>query len=602
MQTTLRYWEYYNLTDTFSDLYERANNKENFHKLYDVIISRENILLAFRTIKANKGSITAGTDGLTINDFKELEQEQLVSLIQSKLTNHQPKTVRRVFIPKPNGDKRPLGIPCMIDRIIQQCFKQVLEPIVEAKFYKHSYGFRPLRSTHHAIARAKHLINSGNLHFVVDIDIKGFFDNVNHTLLLKQLWNMGIRDKKVIRIISKMLKAEIEGEGRPSKGTPQGGILSPLLSNIVLNDIDQWISGQWENFESKHKYYDKSNKYKSLKKSNLKEGYIVRYADDFKIFCRDWRTAQKWYHAVRLYLEDRLKLNISTEKSKIVNLRKRESEFLGFTIRAAKKGNKRVAYSALSAKKKKQLIRDGRERIKKIRKSPSNQTAFLYNSWVLGVHNYFNKATHVSLEFKKITYQLSRTLYNRLKTIGKYEYPNRPPPSYKKFYSVNYRTFKVKDVYLYPLANVKHVWQGQFTQEITPYTKKGRVFLYKKLKGNILEEISRLMESNIPNRSVEYLDNRLSRYSMKMGKCEITGWLLPADVVHCHHFRPTCLGGKDDFNNLRILHKDVHRLIHATEIETINSYITRLGISNKEVVKINKYRKNCNLEPIGKYN
>jgi RNA-directed DNA polymerase len=110
------------------------------------------------------------------------------------------------------------------------------------------------------------------------------------------------------------------------------------------------------------------------------------------------------------------------------------------------------------------------------------------------------------------------------------------------------------------------------------------------------------MESNIPNRSVEYLDNRLSRYSMKMGKCEITGWLLPAEVVHCHHFMPTCFGGKDEFNNLRILHKDVHRLIHATEIETIKSYINRLGINNKEVVKINKYRKNCNLEPIGKYN
>jgi RNA-directed DNA polymerase len=118
MQTTLRYWEYYKLTDTFSDLYEKANSKENFHNLYDVIISRENILLAFRIIKANKGSITAGTDGLTINDFKELEQEKLVSLIQFKLTNYQPKTVRRVFIPKPNGDKRPLGIPCMIDRII----------------------------------------------------------------------------------------------------------------------------------------------------------------------------------------------------------------------------------------------------------------------------------------------------------------------------------------------------------------------------------------------------------------------------------------------------------------------------------------------------
>src|SRR5690606_4633269 len=105
--------------------------------------------------------------------------------------------------------------------------------------------FRPLRSAHHALARVQHLVNRAGLHYVVDIDIKGFFDNVNHTLLMKQMWNMGIRDRKVLRIIMKMLKAPIEGEGVPTKGTPQGGIISPLLSNIVLNDLDQWVAGQW---------------------------------------------------------------------------------------------------------------------------------------------------------------------------------------------------------------------------------------------------------------------------------------------------------------------------------------------------------------------
>lgn len=191
--------------------------------------------------KSNKGSHTAGTDGKTIDSIKTLTEEEIVNLIQRKLANYQPKRVRRVFIPKPNGKKRLLGIPCMIDRIVQQCFKQILEPIAEAHFFKHSYGFRPLRSTHNAIARVQHLINIVGLHYVVDIDVQGFFDNVNHTLLIRQLWNMGIKDRKVLRIIGKMLKAEISSEGIPFKGTPQGGILSPLLSNIVLNDLDQWV-------------------------------------------------------------------------------------------------------------------------------------------------------------------------------------------------------------------------------------------------------------------------------------------------------------------------------------------------------------------------
>jgi len=128
---------------------------------------------------------------------------------------------------------------------------------------------------------------------------------------MKQIWNIGIQDRRVLAIISKMLKAPIDREGVPIMGTPQGGILSPLLSNIVLNDLDHWIAGQWELFQTRHEYVQTGKKYVSLRRaSNLKEGFIVRYADDFKIFTKDHKTAQKWFYAVKLYLKDRLKLDI----------------------------------------------------------------------------------------------------------------------------------------------------------------------------------------------------------------------------------------------------------------------------------------------------
>ena len=357
MSTALRHAEYYSMQGIFDDLYERSkNNATKGLRLYEHIISKDNILLAFRNIKANTGSKTAGTDGITIDKYKIENVDEFIEEIRKALKNYKPQTVRRVEIPKPNGKKRPLGIPTMRDRLIQQMFKQVLEPICEAKFYNHSYGFRPNRSTHHVMARCQFLVNNVKLHHVVDIDIQGFFDNVSHSKLIKQMYSIGIRDKRVLTIVSKMLKAPIKGIGVPTKGTPQGGILSPLLSNIVLNDLDWWIANQWECLKTKHNYTF-NNKIRAIKKTNLKQMYIVRYADDFKVFTNSHKSAIRIYHATKGYLKNQLNLDISTEKSAITNLRKRKSDFLGFSLKAVTKRNKYVANTHIMDKKMKNISR-----------------------------------------------------------------------------------------------------------------------------------------------------------------------------------------------------------------------------------------------------
>lgn len=281
-----------------------------------------------------------------------------------------------------------------------------------------------------------------------------------------------------------------------------------------------------------------------------------------------------------------------------MNLRKRESEFLGFTIRANKKGNKRVAHTGIKAKNKRKIKEEAKARIQKLRASPTAQNALLFNSFVLGIHNYFKWATHVNPEFSRLAYDLRAIMFNRLKQIGKYEHPANPPPTYKKFYSRGFRTFKLANVYLYPLADVKTRNTMSFSQSLTLYTVEGRERLHKKLRPDIQYEIAMLMKSNLPNRSVEYMDNRMSRYSMKMGKCEITGIHLFAADVHCHHYVPSHLGGSDKFSNLRILHNEVHRLIHSTLKETIDALISKIGITEPMVNMINQYRNTCRLEPI----
>lgn len=156
----LRNNEYYNMQEVFDRLYASSKNGNNFYKLYDIIISKQNIRLAYRNLKIKDGSTTAGVDGKTIKDIQKCSEQYVIQKVRNKLNNYQPQPVKRVYIPKPGSDKtRPLGIPTIWDRLIQQCILQVLEPVCEPKFYNHSYGFRQNRSCEHAISRIVSLIN-----------------------------------------------------------------------------------------------------------------------------------------------------------------------------------------------------------------------------------------------------------------------------------------------------------------------------------------------------------------------------------------------------------------------------------------------------------
>ncbi|MGL5761217.1 MAG: reverse transcriptase domain-containing protein, partial [Cetobacterium sp.] len=174
--------------------------------LIEKIVCSENIKMAIDNIRKNKGSQTPGTDGKTI-EYIIANKEVIIDKIKRELTtnNYRTNTIKRVEIPKGDGKMRPLGVPTIYDRIVQQSFKQILESIIDKKFHPNSFGFRPKRSTENALALSSNLINRGKMYFVVDIDIKGFFDNINHNKLIKQLYKMGIKDRKIISLIKVML-------------------------------------------------------------------------------------------------------------------------------------------------------------------------------------------------------------------------------------------------------------------------------------------------------------------------------------------------------------------------------------------------------------
>lgn len=603
----LRNREYYDSQQIADELYSKAKDGKNFTKLLEYICDERNIELAFRNIKSNDGSMTPGLDKKDIQWLASKTNLELVNYVKGRLANFQPSPVKRVEIPKENGKIRPLGIPTIGDRLIQQSILQVLEPICEAKFYQHSYGFRPNRGTKHAIARCYSLINKNHLYHVVDIDIKGFFDNINHGKLLKQMYAMGIRDKRLICIISKMLKAPIKMPNGdmmyPTKGTPQGGILSPLLANIVLNELDWWVASQWEEFPTRHKYKtgklnakgmpvtDNSAKYRAISTTNLKEMFLVRYADDFKIFCRTHKSAVKAYNAVTQWIGERLKLEVSDEKSKITNLKTNYTEFLGFKIGTQVKNKKRVVKSRISDKAKRKLVKQFREMFKDAKGRDLPYYTIRLNASIYGRHQYYNTATLVSRDFAEIDFLVSKVRKHAVKKKG-------GKKGIKQDLYINmYGESEAKELYLngvaiFPIHFVRYNTPINFSQNICNYTPEGRKYIHDNLSKNCVDPniMNYLLRNPNPNQSVLFNDNRISLYAAQNGKCFVLGEKLVIGEMEVHHKKPKSLGGNDEYTNLVFLNKDIHRLIHMTDLDKINGILQKYNLNAKQLAKINKLR------------
>lgn len=619
----LRHAEYYGMQEVFDDLYSRSKRNEIFTSLMDAVLSRENILLAYRNIKTNTGSKTAGTDTLTINDIKRLSPDDVVSkvrfIVAGSKHGYRPKPVRRKEIPKPYDPTktRPLGIPCIWDRLVQQCIKQIMEPICEAKFSDNSYGFRPNRSVEHAIAETHRLIQRSHLHYVIEFDIKGFFDNVDHSKLIKQIWALGIRDMQLIYVLRCILQAPIKmpdgSMDYPQKGTPQGGIISPLLANIVLNELDHWIDGQWQSNPVTRNYSIRLNRagkeilshgYRAMRTTRLKEMYIIRYADDFRVFCRTKSEAEKAKIAITQWLSERLRLEISPEKTKIVNVKRRYSDFLGFKIRVHPKGNKNVVQSHISDKqlsnKKKALV----EQAKNVAHPRPGKNEYdeiaLYNSMVMGMQNYYQIATCISEDCRPLSRAVSAIFINRLHTQRKPRLVKQgraltkiEQERYGKSAMLRYVAGTREPIY--PIGYVQHKPPHSKKRSICSYTAEGRAGLHDNLRINVPLMI-KLMKQPLIGRSVEYADNRISLLSAQWGKCAVTGKdFKTTEDIHCHHIKPKKMGGNDNYGNLTLVLDLVHKLIHATNTEVINRYMTMLALDNRQLAKLNKFRQSAGL-------
>src|SRR5882724_7804867 len=314
----------------------RENVSPGTEQMMEAVVARENLLSAYSRVMSNKGS--AGVDEMTVDQLKPYLQEHWVKIKEDLLSDrYHPQPVRCVEIEKPEGGVRQLGIPTVVDRLIQQALHQVLSPIFEPDFSESSYGFRPGRSAHQAVQQARKYVAEGR-RWVVDMDLEKFFDRVNHDVLMSRVARK-VSDKRVLRLIRRYLQAGLMVDGvvsQRSEGTPQGGPLSPLLSNILLDDLDKELESRGHKF--------------------------CRYADDCNIYVRSEQAGERVMESVTRFLEKRLRLKVNTEKSAVA--RPWERKFLGYSMTWHKEPRLKVAATSIKRLKAKVrvIFREGKGR------------------------------------------------------------------------------------------------------------------------------------------------------------------------------------------------------------------------------------------------
>jgi len=357
------------------------------NRLMEEVCERENLMEALRQVKANKGS--AGTDGMTVGQLPDYLKQHWPTIREQLLSGtYRPIPVRRVEIPKPDGGGvRKLGIPSVLDRFIQQAVMQVLQRRWDRTFSDHSYGFRPGRSAHQAVARAQQYIAAG-LTWVVDLDLEKFFDRVNHDKLMGQI-SKRVEDKRLLKLIRAFLNAGVMENGLVSpsvEGTPQGGPLSPLLSNLVLDELDRELERRGHRF--------------------------VRYADDSNIYVRSERAGQRVMESVTRFITQKLKLKVNESKSAVA--RPQERKFLGFSFTPGPEVKRTIAPKALE-----RFRRRIREITRRAKSVSIESTIAVLAPYMRGWRGYFGFCeTPVVLEYltRWVRLRLRAALWRQWKT------------------------------------------------------------------------------------------------------------------------------------------------------------------------------------------
>ena len=548
--------------------------------LLEIMSAEATIITAIHNIKSNHGSETPGVDSKTMRDYLQHSHSWVIRDIQSAFKHFEPQKIRRVYIDKPGkAEKRPLGIPTIRDRIVQECMRIVLEPIFEAQFFAHSYGFRPMRDAPMALERAKLLVHHTGYHWIVEGDISKCFDRIDHAILLKRLYHMGIRDRRVLQIIKAMLKTGVMDECEVNEeGTPQGGLISPLLANVYLDIMDEWITKQWEIKKTEYPFSKPYRKYKGLRRTALIPGFLVRYADDFIIITDTRAHAEDWKKRLQIFLHSKMKLTLSPEKTLTTDIRKKYIKFLGYEYKVVP-GKARKGYIPRTIPERDRLRRKTDKIAHDIKKIPHYYSREQMvdainriNSQIRGIIQYYQCCTWVNISMKKYSRRLQFVARRRLTQYkGKWIPANQTQnlPRVHQQYKQKIPSTKYRDIYIGFTALSFCKWEKTIPkkEEETPYTEAGRQLFFERTKKKRIHARLDEMYSEKSARATrygqwgklnnfEFIMNRAYALNRDKLKCRVCGGWLISSMPWAHRVNPNLpLNKVNRVNNLISLHK-----------------------------------------------
>jgi RNA-directed DNA polymerase len=562
------------------------NDIKGIRETFDLLAKRTDavkILATQRITQRNQGKYTAGVDGIAIpKGDRQLQNDIRLKLLDKIDIEKNPDAIKRVFIPKPNGKQRPLGIPTIQDRINQEILRIAIEPIVEYHFNDSSYGFRPKRSCHDAQEALYHkLVNPSFPRYILEGDIKGCFDNINHEHIISTLLEWQVPEW-TLKLITKILKSNIFHNGEvwdSDTGTPQGGVISPLLANVALTTLDNFC----------YNNYGRIN-IRGTDGVEFKYNPIVRYADDFVIVCKNELQAKQIKSEISEHLKEKVGLTLSVEKTHITHITK-GFNFLGFNFR--KYETNRTQKSPLKQKKKKKPSKDKWGNYKLLIKPQKEKVEQLLRDCKVELDK--NKTVKPNVVLHKINPKLvGWGMYYRF-SVSKKVFNN----IYHQMWWKLYRWAKRR----HPNKSKGWIIQKYFTKQgkwdKVFYDEETQEFIYPihkiPIKRYVLVRNYRVYDSDpeimkywnrreYTNAFAQIESVRISRlYKSQKGYCPYcNGGITQDDIkereVQIHHMKPISQGGNQSYSNLRLIHSECHREVHATHSYKSMSELTDNGI------------------------